>query len=186
MRFCANVSILFKEISLLERFGRAAEAGFSAVEFWWPMGEDLGAVERAIKDAGLTVALFNFGAGDMPAGDRGLVSDPEREGQFRENVPVALELARSLGCRKMNVLAGHEIEGMSREEQLELARENVRFAADEAEEYGVEVMVEAAYGFNLHKATTHLPSKLSGGGTQNPKTGTKTAQPTLPYLTRSQ
>jgi hydroxypyruvate isomerase len=64
MRFCANVSILFKEISLLERFGRAAEAGFSAVEFWWPMGEDLGAVERAIKDAGLTVALFTDLCGD--------------------------------------------------------------------------------------------------------------------------
>ena len=147
MRFCANVSIVFKEVPLLERFGRAAEAGFSAVEFWWPMGEDLGEVEGAIKDAGLTVALFNFDAGDMAGGDRGLVSDPEREDQFRDNVPVSLELARSLGCRKMNVLAGHEIEGMSREEQLELARENVRFAADEAEEYGVELMVEAVNTF---------------------------------------
>jgi len=147
MRFCANVSILFKEVSLPERFGRAAEAGFSAVEFWWPSGEDLGEVEQAVRDAGVEVALFNFDAGDMPGGDRGLVSDPEREQQFRENVPVALELARSLGCRKMNVLAGHEIEGMSREEQLELARENVRFAADEAEQYGVEVMVEAVNTF---------------------------------------
>ena len=36
MRFSANVSILFKEVPLLERFGRAATAGFSAVEFWWP------------------------------------------------------------------------------------------------------------------------------------------------------
>jgi hydroxypyruvate isomerase len=42
MRFSANVSILFKETPLLERFGLAAEAGFSAVEFWWPSGEDLG------------------------------------------------------------------------------------------------------------------------------------------------
>ncbi|MEJ7871620.1 MAG: hydroxypyruvate isomerase, partial [Rubrobacteraceae bacterium] len=65
MRFSANVSILFKEVPLLERFGRAAEAGFSAVEFWWPMGEDLGEVEKEIKDAGLEVALFNFDAGDM-------------------------------------------------------------------------------------------------------------------------
>ena len=36
MRFCANVSILFKEAPFLERFGRARGAGFSAVEFWWP------------------------------------------------------------------------------------------------------------------------------------------------------
>jgi hydroxypyruvate isomerase len=39
-----------------------------AVEFWWPLGEDLGEVEAAIKEADLTVALFNFYAGDMPAG----------------------------------------------------------------------------------------------------------------------
>jgi len=147
VRFSANISILFKEVPFLERFGRAAEAGFDAVEFWWPSGEDLGEVEKAVKEAGLTVALFNFDAGDMPGGDRGLVSDPERREQFRENVPVALELARLLGCRRMNVLLGHEIEGMSREEQLGLARENVGFAADEAHKVGIELVVEAVNTF---------------------------------------
>jgi hydroxypyruvate isomerase len=145
MRFSVNVSILFKEVPLLQRFGRAAEAGFSAVEFWWPSGEDLGEVEREIKDAGVEVALFNFDAGDMRAGDRGLAGDPGRKQQFRENVPVALELARALGCRRMNVLVGHEIPGMDREEQLALARENVRFTAEKAQ--GVTVMVEAVNTF---------------------------------------
>ena len=147
MRFSANVSILFKEVPLLERFGAAAEAGFSAVEFWWPAGEDLGEVGRAVREAGVDVALFNFDAGDMPAGDRGLVSDPERREQFRENVPVALELARSLGCPRLNILAGHEIEGLGRDEQLSLARENVAFAADLAAEHGTGVVVEAVNTF---------------------------------------
>jgi hydroxypyruvate isomerase len=147
MRFSANVSILFKEVPFLERFGRAAEAGFSAVEFWWPAGEDLGEVEAAIGEAGLTVALFNFDAGDMPGGERGLVGDPERVDQFRENVPVALDLARRLDCRRMNVLAGHEKEGMGRDEQLALAGENVAFAADRAKDAGVTVMVEAVNTF---------------------------------------
>src|SRR5918994_4626750 len=101
MKFCANVSILFKQIPLVERFGRAREAGFRAVEFWWPAGEDLGEGEAAIKEAGVEVALFNFDAGDMPGGDRGLLSDPKRVEQFRSNVPVALELARSLDCRRL-------------------------------------------------------------------------------------
>lgn len=143
MRFSANVSILFKEAPFLERFGRAAEAGFSAVEFWWPDGEDLGEVESAVKGAGLEVALFNFYAGDMPAGDRGLLSDPHRQGWFWENVPVALDLAGRLGCKRLNALVGHSFEGMSRAEQLVLARENVAFAADKAREIGVEVLIEA-------------------------------------------
>jgi len=146
MRFSANVSILFKEVPLLERFGRAKEAGFSAVEFWWP-GHDaeLGEIERAVKDAALEVALFNFDAGDMPAGERGLAGDPDRVQQFKENVPVALKLARSLGCERINVLVGHRIPGMDREEQLALARENVRFAADKAAD--MTVMVEAVNTF---------------------------------------
>ena len=147
MRFCANVSILFKEVAFLERFGRARRAGFSAVEFWWPRGEDLDAVEAAIGDAGLEVVLFNFDAGDMPAGDRGLLSDPVRQGQFKENVPEALELARRLGCSKLNALVGQELPGVGREEQLELARENVAWAAGRAAEFGVEVLVEAVNTF---------------------------------------
>ena len=147
MRFSANVSILFKEVPFLERFARAREAGFSAVEFWWPSGEDLEALEAAIGQAGLSVALFNFDAGDMPGGERGLAGDPGRTDQFRENVPLALDLARRLGCRRMNVLVGHEKEGMGREEQLGVARENVAFAADRAQGAGVEVLVEAVNTF---------------------------------------
>jgi hydroxypyruvate isomerase len=130
MKFCANVSILFKEVPLLERFGRAREAGFRAVEFWWPAGEDLGEVEAAIKEARLEVALFNFDAGDMPGGDRGPLSDPERVTQFQENVPVALQLAGRLRCGKLNALVGHRLESMDREEQFGLAQESIGWAAD--------------------------------------------------------
>jgi hydroxypyruvate isomerase len=148
MRFSANVSILFKEAPFLERFGRARDAGFSAVEFWWPGHEaDIGDVDRAVKGAGLDVALFNFDAGDMPKGERGLISDPERPEQFRDNVPVALDLARSLGCRRLNALVGHKIENLEREEQLALAQDNVRFAADAAAEHDIGVMVEAVNTF---------------------------------------
>jgi hydroxypyruvate isomerase len=83
----------------------------------------------------------------MAAGDRGLVSDPERQHLFRENVPMALDLARALGCERMNVLVGHEIPGLDRKEQLALARENVRFAAEKAEAADITVMVEAVNTF---------------------------------------
>ena len=173
MRFCANVSILFKEVALLERFGRAREAGFSAVEFWWPSGEELSEVEEAIGAAGLDVVLFNFDAGDMPGGDRGLLSDPERQGRFRENVPVALDLAERLDCRKLNALVGHRIEGMSREEQFGLARENIGWAADLAAERGVEIMIEAVNTFEngpylLHR-TEDAASFIESVGRRNVK-----------------
>ncbi len=147
MRFCPNLSMLFKEVDFTERFGRAAEAGFAAVEFWWPSGDDLGRVEAAIKEAGLQVPLFNFDAGDMPSGDRGLVSDPERQQEFRDNVPVALELAGSVGCSRLNALVGLQIDGMDTAEQLELAADNVAWAADQAADHDIDVMIEAVNTF---------------------------------------
>ena len=147
MKFCANVSILFKDAPFLERFERAAAAGVAAVEFWWPAGEALDEVEAAIKQANLQVALFNFDAGDMPAGDRGLLSDPDRAHRFRENVPVALELAQRLGCERLNALVGVERAPSQRDEQLKLAAESVRFAADEAAPHGIDITIEAVNTF---------------------------------------
>src|SRR5919202_1101796 len=173
MRFCVNISILFKEAPFLERFRRAADAGFSAVEFWWPLGEDLGEVEAAIKGADLRVALFNFDAGDMPAGDRGLLSDPERQERFRENVPVALDLAQRLECPRLNALVGQELPGVSREERLKLARENIGWAADRAKEQGAEIMVEACNTFEngpyLLYTTEEAADFVEGVGRENVK-----------------
>ena len=36
MLFAANLSILWPELPLADRFERAARAGFGAVELWWP------------------------------------------------------------------------------------------------------------------------------------------------------
>ena len=148
MRFSANVSILFKEAPFLERFALAAEAGFGAVEFWWPTGEDLGEVEQAVKEfrsPGGALQLRRRGYGGWRPGTR------ERSRRAAaipgERTLWRWSLARLLDCRRMNALLGHEIEGIDREEQLALARENVGFAADEAHKVGIEVVVEAVNTF---------------------------------------
>jgi hydroxypyruvate isomerase len=146
VKFSANVSILFKDAPFLERFARASRAGFEAVEFWWPE-EPLDEVAAAIESAGVSVVLFNFNAGDMPAGDRGLLSDPDRAAAFRDNVPVALELARRVGCARLNALVGKQLSPGTRARQLELAAENVAWAADQAAAQGAEILIEAVNTF---------------------------------------
>jgi hydroxypyruvate isomerase len=143
-----NLSLLFVDSPFLDRFERARRAGFDAVEFWWPSGEDLDALAAAVSDAGVTVALFNFDGGDMPNGDRGLLSDPGRQEAFRANVPVALELAERLGCPRLNALVGKAVPGCEREEQLALAATNLTWAAREAGRIGAQVLVEALNTFD--------------------------------------
>ena len=51
-RFDVNLSILFTELDLLQRPAAAKEAGFSAVEFWWPFAEPVPAdreVDRFVR-----------------------------------------------------------------------------------------------------------------------------------------
>jgi len=143
MRFSANLSFLFKEVPFEQRFRRAADAGFRGVEFMWPGLDQVDAVASAVADTGLEVALFNFDAGDMAAGDRGLAGDPDRRAQFRDNVPVALELAARLECPRLNALVGVRRVGLDPEAQLEMARENVAWAAERARAQGASIMIEA-------------------------------------------
>jgi hydroxypyruvate isomerase len=147
VKFCANVSILFKDAPSPDRFEHAAAAGFPAVEFGWPAGESLADVEAAIRDAGPEVALFNFDAGEMAAGDRGLLSDPGRAHRFFENVPVALELAQRIGCERLNALVGLERSPAERDAQLKLAADNVARAADRAAPLGIDITIEAVNTF---------------------------------------
>jgi hydroxypyruvate isomerase len=141
LRFSANVSILWPELPLLERFGAAARAGFRAVELWWPEG-DAPAVPAAVRDAGVEVALMNFDGGDLAAGERGLVNHPALEARFHVHLPVALDLARELGCLRLHALVGVEARDVPRAEQVALARANVARAARAAAPQGATIVVE--------------------------------------------
>jgi hydroxypyruvate isomerase len=145
MRFDANLSMLFTELPLLERPAAAKAAGFDAVEIWWPFTEAVPStveVERftaAIRDAGVQLVGLNFFAGDMPAGDRGLVSWAGRQPEFRANVEVTARIADQLGCTTLNALYGNFT-------AHELALENLAYAADVAAEVGAQIVLEPLSG----------------------------------------
>lgn len=143
MRFAANLSMLWAELPLAERFERAARAGFDTVELWWPGSAAAAGLPDLTARWGLQLALLNFDAGDMARGDRGLAGDPRRRARLRANVPEALAIARRCGCTRLNLLLGRRQEACSREEQMECAAENVAWAADQAAAVGCQIMIEA-------------------------------------------
>jgi hydroxypyruvate isomerase len=157
-QFAANISILFPTLPYMDRFRAAAEAGFRTVETWWPddalaAGFTIDAIVREFETQGLELALLNFAAGDMKGGDRGLAADPQRVEAFRANVPVAIELARRLGCHKLNALAGNVLGDGERPGQLRLLADSLAFAADAAEKAGMSIMVEP---LNAHDTPRYL------------------------------
>ena len=148
MKYSVNLSMMFAEYSILDRPRFARDAGCSAVELWWPFDESepsqtqVDWLVAALENAGLSLACLNFYAGDMAAGDRGVVSHPSHQRQFQANVDVATDIASRTGCKVLNALYGNRLEDVPRESQDEVALENLAFAARSAELVGATVVVE--------------------------------------------
>ena len=152
LRYEVNCSILFTELPVNERAAAAQAAGFDAVEFWWPFATavpddaDVDAFESSIRDAGVQLVGLNFFAGDMPGGDRGLVSWPGRAHEFGDNVDVTVGIGERLGCKAFNALYGNRVDGASPQQQDDLAAENLALAAKAAAAIDGVVLVEPVSG----------------------------------------
>lgn len=137
-RLAANLSFQFGEVGFLDRFERAAKAGFTGVEYLFPYEHDPKELAARLKDNGLEQVLFNMPPGDWKSGDRGLAAVPGREAEFRASVDDALRYAEALACLRIHVMAG--VEGGPEAEAAYLA--NLEYAARRFEAYGVTPLIE--------------------------------------------
>ena len=150
--YTVNCSILLTDLPLLQRPQAARDAGFDAVEFWWPFDTpvpsdaQVDTFVRAIQDAGVQLTGLNFAAGDMPAGDRGLLSDPAHTAAFRDNIDVTVGIGKRLGTKAFNALYGNRVEGVEPDQQDELAAENLALAGRAAAGIGAVVLIEPVSG----------------------------------------
>jgi hydroxypyruvate isomerase len=160
-KFSANLSMLFTEAPFLDRFERAAKAGFEAVEFLFPYEWSQEELEARLSGYKLRLALFNLQPGDSDKGEWGLLSVPGREASFRSGFDQALEIARRLGCRRIHAMFGNRVGGVPPEEQIGCAVENLRWASAPASKAGVTLLVEPLNavdfpGFFLHRTNEVL------------------------------
>ncbi|GAA1538446.1 TIM barrel protein [Actinomadura kijaniata] len=155
-RYAVNCSILFTELPLPDRPAAARDAGFSAVEFWWPWPDravpsdaEVDAFCQAVEDAGVQLIGLNLYAGDMPAGERGVLSDPARATEFRDSVAVTVAIAERTGVRAFNALYGQRLDGVADSEQDRVATQNIAYAARQVGAFGGTILIEPlARGLN--------------------------------------
>jgi hydroxypyruvate isomerase len=141
--------MLFGEVDFLDRFERAARAGFKAVEcqfpYQWPKEE----VAERLDKYGLEMVLHNLPAGDWGAGERGIACLPGREGEFQEGVGRAIEYAKALRCPRLNCLVGLTPKEAAPEKVRQTLVENLRFAATALEKEGITLLVEALNTYDI-------------------------------------
>lgn len=142
LRFAANLTMLYGEVPFLDRFALAAEAGFAAVEFLFPYQEGIEEIRSRIDDLGLTVVLFDVPPGDLEAGELGTLANPLRKDHFNWSLAHALEVADRLKCQRLNVLAGNRVTAFERAAQIDCVVENLMWAAPQAADAGVTLLIE--------------------------------------------
>ena len=149
LRFAANVSMLFTEAPFLDRFARAARAGFSAVECQFPYEAPAGEIRARLDDLGLAMVLHNLPAGDWAAGERGLACLPHGIEEFRAGVARAIAYAHALGVPQVNCLAGIAPPGANPDALRRTLVDNLRFAARALAAEGLRLLVEPINTFDM-------------------------------------
>ena len=148
-QFAANLTMLFTEAPFLDRFERAAQAGFDAVEFLFPYAYPAEEIRRRLDVHRLKLVLHNLPAGDWEAGERGIACHPDRIAEFREGVSLAIGYAKALGVGQLNCLAGKAPAGVADPVLRRTFVENLRFAAAELQKAGLRLLIEPINTFDI-------------------------------------
>jgi hydroxypyruvate isomerase len=148
-KFAANLTMLFTELPFMQRFEAAAKAGFEAVEYLFPYPFEKKELTAALRANGLQQVLHNLPAGDWDKGERGIACHPDRTGEFREGIAMAIDYATALGCPQLNCLVGKVPAGVSAEAAHKTVVENLRLAAGELEAAGLRLLIEPINTFDI-------------------------------------
>ena len=148
-RFAANLTMLFNEAPFLDRFERAAKAGFDAVEFLFPYAHPAAEIKSRLDANGLKLVLHNLPAGDWDAGERGIACLPDRVDEFRDGVAKAIDYAKALGAPQVNCLAGKIPMGASDATLRQTFVANLRYAAAELKKVGIRLLIEPINTYDI-------------------------------------
>ena len=148
-KFAANLTMLFTEAPFLDRFGHAAKAGFTAVEFLFPYAFATPDIKARLDEHGLKLVLHNLPAGDWDAGERGIACLPDRVDEFREGVGRAIEVGTALGVPQLNCLAGKRPVGVADEVLRKTFVDNLRYAATALKKANLKLLIEPINTFDI-------------------------------------
>jgi hydroxypyruvate isomerase len=148
-RFAANLTMLFTEVPFLDRFERAACAGFDRVEFLFPYAFPAAEIKARLDAHGLTLVLHNLPAGNWEGGERGIACLPDRIDEFRDGVGLAITYAQTLGVARVNCLAGKTPLGATDDMLRRTFVSNLRFAAEALGQSGIRLLIEPINPFDV-------------------------------------
>lgn len=149
LQFSANLSLLFTEAPLIQRFELAKNAGFNAVEIQFPYELSIKEISEQLTTHQLKLVLINAPVGDLMQGGDGLACVPSREHEFRQAVFQAVHYASALKVPSVNILAGRQPVHADLLPCLETLAKNLQFASIELNNAGIQPVFEIINGVDM-------------------------------------
>jgi hydroxypyruvate isomerase len=141
--FAVNIEMWFRG-PFDQRIRAAAELGFPAVEFWPYQNKDIPALAKLLREHGMTVTQFTaWGFGRE-------INDPKKPADaFVRAIEESCDVADALpGCDLFTVVAGDDIDGLSKEEMHAAVVEKLKKVAATLEKRKKTIIVEPMNPYN--------------------------------------
>ena len=149
MKLAVNLSMIFTEVSLRERFALAAQHGFQYVEIQFPYELSIEDIQNELTQHQLSLCLMNVPAGDLMQGGLGLAGVPGREQEFKHAVQLALDYARALNVPSINILAGKHLETVDKAECIHTLVHNLQYASEQFAAFQIQPVFEMINGYDM-------------------------------------
>jgi hydroxypyruvate isomerase len=142
-RLAANITMMFREMPLIERIAAAAHAGFGAIECLWPYELAVDDLRRELDTHGVRLALVNTPLGPADDPHFGFAAAAGRQAECLALVDQALAYAGPLGAGVIHVMAGEHPQGPDGDAAMIAT---LRAAASRAHDAGVTLVIEPING----------------------------------------
>ncbi len=160
LQFSANLSLLFTEVELPERFQLAKQYGFDAVEIQFPYDLEPNRLLELLTAHQLKLVLFNVDADDLLQGGEGLAAVPEKTARFRDALAQTRHYAEILKPHAVNILPGRCLTPDRYPEYLNTFKHNLALALETLSPLGVKTVFEAINTIDMPGFIIHSEQQL--------------------------
>jgi hydroxypyruvate isomerase len=149
MKLAVNLSMIFTEVPLIERFALARHHGFDHVEIQFPYELSIQDIQQQLELHTLHLCLINVPAGDLMQGGNGLAGIPGQEIEFRHALELAVEYAQALRVSAVNILAGKQPQDADLLPCLRTLTDNLKMACTRLTDINVQPVIEMINGTDM-------------------------------------
>lgn len=149
IKLAVNLSMIFTEVPLLERFALARAHGFDHIEIQFPYELSIEQIQTQLTVYDLKLCLINAPAGDLMTGGNGLAGVPGQEIEFHHGLEKAIRYAKALQVPSINILAGKQPLDADLLPCLKTLATNLKLACHMCTDHGIQPVFEMINGTDM-------------------------------------